>query len=51
MLKRLQHARQMLAEGMSPGEVFRSCGFHDYANFYRAFRDVYGISPNEAVSL
>lgn len=51
VLKRLQHARQMLAEGMSPGEVFRSCGFHDYANFYRAFRDVYGISPNEAVSL
>ena len=51
VLKRLQHARQMLAEGASPGVVFQNCGFRDYANFYRAFRDVYGISPNEAVSL
>lgn len=51
VLKRLQHARQMLAEGANPGVVFQNCGFRDYANFYRAFRDVYGISPNEAVSL
>ena len=48
-LKRLQHARQLLSEGHSPGEACQSCGFQDYANFYRAFRQIYGISPQEAV--
>ena len=48
LLKRLQHARQMLAEGSSPGDACQSCGFQDYANFYRSFRQVYGISPQEA---
>lgn len=48
LLKRLQHARQMLAEGHSPGDACQSCGFSDYANFYRSFRQVYGISPQEA---
>ena len=48
ILKRLQHARQMLSEGLSPGEACRSCGFQDYANFYRAFRSVYGIGPQAA---
>ena len=49
LLKRLQHARQMLAEGCSPGEACQSCGFQDYANFYRSFRQIYGISPQEAM--
>ena len=48
ILKRLQHARQMLAEGGSPGEVCLSCGFQDYANFYRSFKEVYGVSPQQA---
>lgn len=48
-LKRLQHARQLLSEGRSPGEACVSCGFQDYANFYRSFRQIYGISPQEAV--
>ncbi len=49
LLKRLQHARQMMAEGHSPGDACQSCGFLDYANFYRSFRQTYGISPQEAV--
>ena len=49
LLKRLQHARQLLSEGRSPGEACQSCGFQDYANFYRSFRQVYGISPQEAL--
>ena len=48
LLKRLQHARQLLLEGQSPGEACRASGFQDYANFYRSFRAVYGLSPQAA---
>ena len=48
-LKRLQHARQLLSEKRSPGEVCQACGFQDYANFYRAFRQIYGLSPQAAM--
>lgn len=48
LLKRLQHARQMLLNGSSPGEAYRESGFQDYANFYRSFRSVYGITPQNA---
>ena len=47
MLKRLLNARQMLSCGVSPGVVSQACGFGDYANFYRAFRAQYGISPKD----
>lgn len=47
MLKRLLIARQMLAGGESPGAVCSKCGFGDYANFYRAFKAQYGISPRD----
>ena len=49
LLKRLQYAKGLLAEGASPGDACRECGFQDYANFYRSFRSVYGISPQSAV--
>ncbi len=48
LLKRLQNAKQRLSEGESPGDVCRGCGFQDYTNFYRAFRQVYGRSPMDA---
>jgi AraC-like DNA-binding protein len=44
-LKRLLIARQMLSNGVAPGVVYTHCGFGDYANFYRAFKAQYGISP------
>ncbi len=47
--KRLIMAKQMLISGTSPTSVFRNCGFSDYANFYRAFKSEYGISPKEFV--
>lgn len=47
ILKRLQQARELITEGSSPGEACMRCGFQDYANFYRAFRSVYGMNPNE----
>jgi len=49
-LKRLLIARQMLSGGSAPGIVYSSCGFGDYANFYRAFKAQYGISPRACVS-
>ena len=48
LLKRLQHARQLLSEGESPGSASRASGFPEYSGFYRAFRQVYGTSPGEA---
>ena len=47
--KRLLIARQLLAQGQRPNEVYSACGFGDYAGFYRAFRNEYGISPREYV--
>ena len=45
ILKRLLAARELIADGIAPSEVFQNCGFQDYANFYRAFKAEYGISP------
>ena len=46
-LKRLIHAKQMLASGIKPTTVASNCGFSDYAGFYRAFTGEYGITPAE----
>ncbi len=45
--KRLLIARQLLAQGSKPNEVYAACGFGDYAGFYRAFKGEYGVSPRE----
>lgn len=47
--KRLLIAKQMLYDEFSPTDVYQRCGFGDYANFYRAFKSEYGISPKEFV--
>lgn len=45
--KRLLIARQLLAQGQKPNDVYGSCGFSDYTGFYRAFKSEYGVSPRE----
>ena len=45
--KRLLNARQLLAQGKKPGEVYGICGFGDYTGFYRAFKAEYGSGPRE----
>lgn len=45
ILKRLVTARQLIANGMSPGDACHECGYRDYANFYRAFVSLYGEKP------
>ena len=47
--KRLLIARQLMADGQKPVEVYALCGFGDYAAFFRAFRKVYGLSPRAYV--
>lgn len=47
MLKRLLNAKELLSAGESPGDVCHRCGFQDYANFYRAFKSEYGVSPKK----
>ena len=42
-------AKQMLSSGKPSTEVYQSCGFGDYSNFYRAFKAEYQISPKEYV--
>ena len=45
--KRLLIAKQLLGSGVAPSEACQHCGFGDYANFYRAFRAEYGITPRQ----
>lgn len=45
--RRLTLARQKLYDGASPTKIYKSCGFSDYANFYRAFQKMYGTTPKE----
>jgi AraC-like DNA-binding protein len=47
--KRLVMAKQMLSQGLSSSDVYQRCGFGDYSNFYRAFKNEYQISPKEFV--
>lgn len=47
ILKRLLEAKRFLLNGASSKEACEKCGFKDYANFFRAFKNEYGISPKE----
>ncbi len=47
LFRRLMFAKEMMENGVSPIDVYQSCGFSDYSNFYRAFKTEYGISPKE----
>ena len=49
--KRLEAAHSLIRQGVSMQETAFSCGFTDYSAFYRAFRQVYGISPSEFAAL
>ena len=44
-IKRLFAAREMLSQGILPGQAAQSCGYQEYATFFRAYRKHFGHSP------
>ncbi len=48
--KRLEKARNLLRSGLKPNEIYLSCGFTDYATFYRNYKGYFGHSPSEETS-
>ena len=49
--KRMLLARQLLLQGQKPMTVYASCGYRDYATFFRAYKAYFGHSPRVAVGL
>ncbi len=45
--KRITKAKTLLLSGKSVTETAFSCGFNDYANFIRTFKNAVGISPGK----
>lgn len=45
--KRIAAAKKMLADGKSVTDVAFACGFNDYANFIRTFKNIVGTSPGK----
>lgn len=43
--KRLEYAKILIARGIPITEVYKHSGFGDYCNFYRLFKNKFGISP------
>ncbi len=45
--KRLAKCSDAILSGQSISETFITYGFHDYSNFYKAFKKEFGYSPRE----
>lgn len=49
--KRLSAAIQLMESGLPPTKAYQSCGFKDYASFYRSFTALYQCSPKDFFAL
>jgi AraC-like DNA-binding protein len=47
ILKRLIAAKELILQKEAINEVYMKCGFGDYSNFFRAFKNEYGITPKQ----
>lgn len=45
--KRLIKAKGLILDGHPITSVYEKCGFGDYSNFFRAFKNEYGLTPKE----
>lgn len=46
-MKRMVHAKQLIAQDLPLTEVALDCGYNGYSTFYRAFKKFYQQSPRE----
>lgn len=46
-LKRLLYAKQLIEQNLPIVEVYLMCGFKDYSNFFRAFKNEFGLTPKD----
>ena len=49
--KRLLLARELILSGLSPAQACYECGYRDYSTFSRAYRKLFGYSPQEGRTL
>lgn len=45
--KKLIEAKELILKKMPITTVYKQCGFGDYSNFFRAFKNEYGITPKQ----
>lgn len=45
--KKLIEAKELILKEMPIIDVYKQCGFGDYSNFFRAFKNEYGITPKQ----
>ena len=49
--KRLVLSKQLIEQGLPIINVYQKCGFTDYSNFFRIFKNEFGITPKQYYSL
>ena len=49
--KKLIYAKELILKGKPIIEVYKQCGFGDYSNFFRAFKNEYGMTPKQFYEL
>jgi AraC-like DNA-binding protein len=45
--KKLIEAKELILKEVPIIDVYKQCGFGDYSNFFRAFKNEYGITPKQ----
>lgn len=45
--KKLIYSKEFILKEMPITDVYKQCGFGDYSNFFRAFKNEYGITPKQ----
>ncbi|WP_242860852.1 AraC family transcriptional regulator [Defluviitalea phaphyphila] len=49
--KKLIRAKELILNRIPITEVYKKCGFGDYSNFFRAFKNEYGVTPKQFYKL
>lgn len=47
VLKKLIKAKELILKETPITSVYKQCGFGDYSNFFRAFKNEYGVTPKQ----